>query len=161
MVGSVLVALAAMVRPALAEAFLWQRGVRRNWSLYVEPTQSVTSALYRRAVPAGSMVFTNLQVPFLDVAGVPSRVSVFPMTREGYWYGPPLRAVPTFAEQQPMIHDGLSAGRGVYTDSLTLESLRLESSGPACRATLRLLDSYVRTPVVREGSATLYRLALR
>ena len=160
-VGSVLVALATMVRPALSESFLWERGVRRNWSLFVEPTQSVTSALYRRAVPAGSDVFTNVQVPFLDVAGVPTHVSVFPMTRGWYWYGPPLRGVPTFAERQTIVRDAIAAGRGVYTDGLTLESLRSEWAGPAGPQALQLLNGYVVIPVVREGSVTLYRLAVR
>jgi 4-amino-4-deoxy-L-arabinose transferase-like glycosyltransferase len=160
-VGIVLVTLAGMVGPALAESFLWQRGVRRDRSLYVEPTQSVTSALYRRAVPAGSVVFTNVQVPLLDVAGVPRGVSVFPMTRGWYWYGPPLLAFPTFAEQQRMVRARLAAGQGVYTDALTLEALRADSVEPAAPRTLRLLDRYDLTPVAREGSATLYRLALR
>jgi hypothetical protein len=161
MVGIVLVALASMVGPALAESFLWQRGVRGNRSLFIEPTQSITSALYRRVVPAGNVVFTNLQVPFLDVAGVPSRLSVFPMTRGLYWYGPPLRAVPTFGEQQPMVRDRLSAGLGIYTDAHTLESLRTEPIDSASSVTLQLLDGYVLTPVTREGSAIIYRLALR
>jgi hypothetical protein len=160
-VGIVGLALAGMVGPALAESFLWQRGVRGNRSLFIEPTQSITSALYRRAVPAGSVVFTNVQIPLLDVAGVPRHIRVFPMTRGLYWYGPPLRAVPTFAEQQPMVRDRLCAGLGIYTDAHTLESLRTEPIDSASSVTLQLMDGYVLTPVTREGSATLYRLVLR
>jgi 4-amino-4-deoxy-L-arabinose transferase-like glycosyltransferase len=162
MAGIIATGIAPMIGPAMAESFVWQRGVRGTRSLFVEPMESITSALYRRIVPPGSVVFTNVQVPFLDVAGLPAHAQVFPMTRGWYWYGPPLRGVPTFAELQPMVRDGLSAGRRMYTDAVTLEAIRWESPpGSAGAATRRLLEGYALIPVGREGSAAVYRLSLR
>lgn len=153
------IALAGMVSslgPALRQCFMYQRYVRHSRSLYEFPSQTATAAAYRRAVPAGSVIATDLVPPLLDDAGAVAGNVVLPFIRMGYWASPHFRSVGTFVERQDFIWASVHRGQAVYTDSYSLEGLRMKADSNV--ELNRSLRRYQLAVIAREGPVTIYRL---
>lgn len=157
--GFCLMALAGMVSslgPALRQCFAYQHYVRHSRSLYEFPWHSATAAAYRRALPPGSIIATDVLPPLLDEAGIVAGNVVLPFIRKGYWASPHLRSLGTFEERQDFVWGAVRQGRGVYTDSYSLEGLRerVDSNVELNRS----LGRYQLAAIAREGPVTIYRL---
>jgi hypothetical protein len=151
-----LAGIIASLQPSLQQCFVYQRYVRHSRSLYEFPVHSATAAAYRRTVPAGSVIATDVWPPFLDEAGAVAGNVVLPFVRKGYWASPHFRSIGTFVEQQDFIREALRQGRGVYTDSYSVQGLQASAdSNVQLNGVLRRYELGV---VANEGRVIIYRL---
>ena len=150
-----LVACLAAVGPAAATSYLPTRIAHGPYLPSVYPLEARVAALYEAQTPMGSLIISDVYPEMLEV--VARRATVLPMTRDGYYAMPPLRAVPTLVGQQDLLNAAIRDGRPVFTDSRTL-NYPPDPAAPNKGADI--LQSYARTPVVVEGPAVVYRLSV-
>ncbi len=153
------IALAGMVSsldPAVRQCFVYQHYVRHSRSLYEFPWHSATAAAYRRAVSPGSIIATDVLPPLLDEAGTVAGNIVVPFVRKGYWVSPPFRSAGTFLDRQDFIWGEVHRGRGVYTDSYSLEALH--QSADSNVELNRSLRRYQLAVIAQEDRVIIYRL---
>ncbi len=158
--GLGVVGLLSSVGPAFDRCVAWQRYVRRDWTLYRFPRHSANAVAYRRSIPRGSILITDVMLPLLEEAGATAGNTVLPLHRRSYWVTPPFRMVGTFLEQQSLIEDAVRQGRGVFMDSYSLNNLRARADSD--RALWQAVQTYGLRPVARgPRGVTIYQLSRR
>jgi 4-amino-4-deoxy-L-arabinose transferase-like glycosyltransferase len=152
-----LLSIAVALPPAIAQTYVYQRLVHRVSS----PTgdeKALTAAAYAATAPQGSFIVTDVDLPFMDDAGLSHKATIISLSRGEYWNKQVFHDAPVFIEQLATIDRALDRGAPVLTDAFSVYPF------PALRQThlevWRALAAYDLIPI-RTVPTTIYRLRRR
>ncbi len=151
-----LVGVVRALGPTLEQCYACQWYLREDSALYQFPWDARTIDVYRAAALDGSLLVTDVALPLLGTAGLGERHTIVPLTQGEYWDKASLRDAPQVVDRQRIIVDALRRGVPVYTDSFTIDPVRVH--GPQDFERFLAIHQVQLLPLTTDGAITIYQL---